>query len=112
MTVQVSRFTTQTLRISSWREGCEVGHAYLYIMTNDLHDAPFGLVEDVFVEDQYRNQGVGHELMIKLMSLSKQAGVYKLIATSRDDGTRQSVHDWYERLGFKKYGVEFRIDIK
>ena len=36
------------LRFSISAAGREVARAYLYVMTNDLHDAPFGLLEDVW----------------------------------------------------------------
>lgn len=98
------------IRFSIEMEGMEVGHAYLYLMTNDLHDKPFGLLEDVQVDDQYKGQGIGNELVRAVLSTAKREGCYKLLATSRNDGTREAVHSWYERLGFKKYGTEFRMD--
>ena len=42
------------LRFSIHRDGAEVARAYLYLMTNDLHEAPFGLMEDVFVAESER----------------------------------------------------------
>jgi GNAT superfamily N-acetyltransferase len=32
-------------------------------MHNDLHDRHFGLLEDLFVEDDYRGQGLGSKLL-------------------------------------------------
>jgi len=32
----------------------------------------------------------------------------KIIATSRFE--RKAVHRWYRKLGFKKFGLEFRMD--
>jgi GNAT superfamily N-acetyltransferase len=87
----------------------EVARAYLYLMTNDLHDRPFGLLEDVFVAESERGSGLGTALVNEVIAAARAAGCYKLIATSR--ASRPKVHALYERLGFANYGVEFRMDL-
>ena len=98
------------IRSSIDKEGTEIARAYLYILTNDLHDAPFGFIEDVYVNSAHRGTGAGRELLNAVLTRAQAEKCYKLIATSRNDGTKQSVHDWYTRLGFRNYGIEFRID--
>jgi GNAT superfamily N-acetyltransferase len=95
------------IRFSISGDGREIAHAYLYVMTNDLHDAPFGLLEDVFVDESERGSGLRTALVIEVISAANELGCYKLIATSRT--SRPKVHELYERLGFEKHGVEFRI---
>jgi GNAT superfamily N-acetyltransferase len=95
------------IRFSINGDGREMARAYLYIMTNDLHNAPFGLLEDVFVDESQRGSGLGTTLVKEVISAAKELGCYKLIATSRT--SRPKVHELYERLGFEKHGVEFRI---
>ena len=96
------------IRFSITSSGCEIARAYLYVMTNDLHDAPFGLLEDVFVDESQRGSGLGTTLVNEVISAAKEAGCYKLIATSRK--SRPKVHDLYESLDFEKHGVEFRMN--
>lgn len=98
------------IRFFVTKEGREVGRAYLYILKNNLHDAPFGLLEDVFVDEQYRSQGIASELIAAVIERARNESCYKLLATSRNDGTRLDVHTWYKRLGFREYGTEFRIN--
>ena len=98
------------VRFSARRDGREVGHAYLYFLTNDLHKKPFGFLEDVWVDPAHRECGIGNELLNDVLTVAIREGCYKLIATSRDDGTRPCVHDWYIQLGFKDYGKEFRMN--
>ncbi|MDP2909303.1 MAG: GNAT family N-acetyltransferase [Nanoarchaeota archaeon] len=86
----------------------EIARAYLYLLTNDLHDQPFGLMEDVFVEESLRGQGIGSKLVEKIIEEAKKKRCYKLICTSRYE--RPEVHRLYERFGFKDHGKEFRID--
>jgi GNAT superfamily N-acetyltransferase len=87
----------------------EVARAYLYLMTNDLHAAPFGLLEDVFVAESERGSGLGTALVNEVIAAARAAGCYKLIATSR--ASRPRVHELYERLGFANYGLEFRMNL-
>jgi len=88
--------------------GKEVGRAFLYIMRNDLHDKPFGFMEDVYVAEEMRGKGLGTSLVKRVIALAKEMGCYKLIATSRYP--REKVHQLYVKLGFYDQGKEFRID--
>ncbi len=87
----------------------EVARAYLYMMTNDLHEAPFGLLEDVFVAETERGNGLGTALVEEVVAAARAAGCYKLVATSR--ASRPKVHALYERLGFANCGIELRMDL-
>ncbi|MDO8408054.1 MAG: GNAT family N-acetyltransferase [bacterium] len=97
-------------RFSEERGRREVGRARLYLPENDLHDRPYGLLEDVWVDMVHRHEGIGGELVSAVIASAREEGCYKLIATSRNDGTRDAVHKWYTRLGFKEWGTEFRMD--
>lgn len=90
------------------QNGQEVGRAYLYVLSNDLHEKPFGIMEDVFVDEVLRGQGVGSNLVKKVIEESKQRNCYKLICTSRYE--KPNVHELYIGLGFRDHGKEFRID--
>ncbi len=96
-------------RLSVEREGKEVGRAYLYLICNDLREVSYGFMEDVFVDESYRGQGIGTELTNAVIAKAKEVGCYKLLATSRM--TRPEVHVLYEKLGFIKWGFEFRMDL-
>jgi GNAT superfamily N-acetyltransferase len=96
------------IRFAVEQEGREVAHAYLYLLSNDLHAVPFGLMEDLFVDDSLRGQGIGTELVDAVIAAARDARCYKLIATSRD--SRPLVHALYRRRGFFEHGREFRID--
>ena len=87
----------------------QVARAYLYVMHNELHQEPFGLLEDVYVNENYRGLGLGTELVQQAIVAARQQGCYKLIATSRK--SRPKVHQLYQKLGFVERGFEFRIDL-
>lgn len=104
-----TEITVPGIRIAAHDEnGIECGRVYLYLMTNGLHEAPFGLAEDLFVEASHRKQGIGTILIEKLIEEAKNRGCYKLLATSRHG--REHLHLWYQKFGFKDWGKEFRLD--
>jgi GNAT superfamily N-acetyltransferase len=108
MDIKKTEAKCEGLRLSLNRDGEEVARAFLYLMSNNLHEAPFGLLEDVYVDESYRGQGLGTEIVNAVIAEAKARGCYKLIATSRY--TRPRVHELYLRLGFRDHGKEFRID--
>ncbi|WP_211176505.1 GNAT family N-acetyltransferase [Brasilonema sp. UFV-L1] len=97
------------VRLSIEHNGIELAHAFLYVMHNDLHNEPFGLMEDVFVDENYRGKGYGTQLVKKIIEIAREYRCYKLIATSRS--SKPKVHELYQRLGFEEHGVEFRINL-
>ena len=108
MKVNTAAITTQGIKFSLVENNLEVARAYLYFMHNGLHQEPFGLLEDVFVAQSHRGEGLGTKLIEQVIQAAKQHGCYKLIATSRT--SRPKVHQLYKRLSFQEQGIEFRID--
>jgi len=96
------------LKLSIEKESKEIARAYLYLMKNDAHSTPFGLLEDVFVEENLRGKGLGTTIVNAAIEEAKKQGCYKLICTSRY--SKPKVHALYTKLGFKDQGKEFRID--
>lgn len=110
MDIQREEIPAIQIKLSMHNKGVEVARAFLLIGRNDLHERPFGILEDVFVEEAHRREGRGDILVRAIIQEAKKRGCYKLIATSRF--SRKSVHAWYERLGFVRHGVEFRMDLE
>ncbi len=83
--------------------------AFLYVIKNGLHKQPYGLLEDLFVEEKYRGEGLGKALLLRVIQEAKKRKLYKLIGTSRKE--REAVHSMYLKYGFKNYGYEFRMEL-
>lgn len=109
MEIKQKKVSAGGIKIFIEQDGKETARAFLYIMKNDLRERPFGFMEDVFVAEEYRSQGLGSKIVQELIKLAKQNNCYKLVGTSRYE--RPKVHGLYERLGFKDWGKEFRIDL-
>lgn len=110
MEIKKTEKQTKAIKFEMEEAGKIVGRAYLYLIYNDLHAEPYGLLEDVFVDESQRGKGTGTALVKQVIEEAKVQGCHKLIGCSRY--SRPEVHKWYENLGLKDYGKEFRMDLK
>ncbi|NLG83712.1 MAG: GNAT family N-acetyltransferase [Firmicutes bacterium] len=91
-------------------DGEVVGSFALLIMDNLAHHgAPSGIVEDLVVEAAYRGRGIGRQMMEYAFARCKEAGCYKMALSS--NLKREAAHGFYERLGFKKHGYSFIVEL-
>ncbi|MEM7757359.1 MAG: GNAT family N-acetyltransferase [Cyanobacteria bacterium P01_A01_bin.40] len=107
--INIEAVEARGIKFSILKAKQEIARAFLYIMSNELHAEPFGLVEDVYVNQNYRSHGLGTKIVQLIIKEAKAQGCYKLIATSRK--SRPKVHKLYEKLGFEEKGFEFRMDL-
>ncbi len=98
------------VKILVLKDGKEIGRCRIFLIRNDLHEKPYVLLEDVFINEEHRNKGIGNLLVKKVIKQAKSLGCYKIIATSRFE--RENVHEFYKKLGFERWGYEFRINLK
>lgn len=110
MDIQTKTIQTSGIKLFFLQDNREVARAYLYIMNNDLHQQPFALLEDLYVEEQFRGKGIGAQFVQQAIAEARSRGCYKLICTSRQG--REELHQWYIKLGFTDHGREFRMDFK
>lgn len=103
------RRDTYAVKITAEEDGHIVGWAYLYIIVNDRHVEPYGLLENVYVVPEYRGKGIGRSLLDTAIAEAQERSCYKLIAQSRHG--KESVHALYEKLGFRNHGLNFRMDL-
>lgn len=76
------------------------GFTQLYPLFSSVSMEPIWLLNDLFVVDQYRKQGVGSLLLKTAAEFAKDLGALRLeLATEHDNLAAQSV---YESLGWKK----------
>ena len=78
-------------------------------MTNDLHERPFGLMEDVFVDPGHRGSEIGTTLVKCVVAEAKRHRCYKLIATSRHARNRvtRSMTDSVSKTTGESFGSTF-----
>jgi GNAT superfamily N-acetyltransferase len=69
----------------------------------------FAFIEGLVVDETTRGQGVGTQMLSEFVNLARKRDCYKIIFTSGFD--REEAHQLYEKLGFKKWGYEFRMDL-
>lgn len=108
MNLEKKPISSQGIKLFFTENNLEIARAFLYLMTNDQHQSPFGLMEDVFVHEDFRRKGYGAEIVKAVIKEAKQQGCYKLICTSRS--ARKEVHEFYKKFDFTEHGLEFRMD--
>lgn len=98
------------LKITANQEEKVIGWVLLYIISNDRHDEPYAFLENLYIEEEYRKQGLGSRLVLAAIEEAKKRNCYKIIGTSRI--FKESVHKFYLKNGFTNWGYEFRMDLK
>ena len=84
-----------------------VGTGSLLVEDKLIHDmGKVGHIEDVVVDQDYRNLGLAKMLMIKLIECAKDNNCYKVILDASD-----TVKGFYEKIGFNMHGTHMRLDL-
>lgn len=103
-------------------EGCPWGQAYvavrsgevvatytLYVLPNLGHGGkPFAVMESVAVAEEAQGQGIGTLLVRHAVAEARRKGAYKLALSSALH--RESAHQFYQKQGFRVYGVSLGLE--
>lgn len=89
-------------------DGTEVARASIFLIQNDLHEEPYGFLEDVFVHEDYRKQGYGSKIVKHTIEEAKKLGCYKFCCNSEYE--KERLHEWYKGMGFEDNGRFFRMN--
>ncbi len=77
-----------------------VGYCSLTIKNNLWLEANSGIVDELVVDREYGNQGIGKLLMIEIEEIARSYECKRLDLESA--ANRKIAHDFYEKLGFEK----------
>ncbi len=102
-------FSSQNEKIELILDEKRIGRIFIYYIQNELHDSPYALIEDLFIEEKFRSKGYGKQLLQQAIHAAKQNNCYKILLTSRFG--RERLHDYYKKLGFEEHGKEFRMNL-
>jgi len=84
-----------------------IGTATLFIEQKFIHNGgKVGHIEDVTTRKGYEGNGVGREIIKKLITISRERGCYKIILDCDE-----KVSEFYEKIGFKKKAIMMRFDL-
>ena len=82
-----------------------VGFASLNIKYSLVDKGKIGIVEELVVDHEFRNKGVGQRLLDKITMIAKNNSCKDLVLTSGFH--RKGAHKFYGKSNFKKTGYEF-----
>ena len=89
--------------------GQVVATVTIYYIQVAARAKPYALLEGLVVDQNVRGHGIGTALFKKCIEIAKSKNCYKMIFTSGTD--RPEAHKFYEKLGFRQWGLEFRMDL-
>ena len=81
MEIQTQTLVAKGITFSIVESDRELARAYLYLMHNNLHHEPFGLLEDVYVVEDYRGKGLGTRLLTSSPTFTPNVVKEKAIPT-------------------------------
>jgi len=88
-----------------------VGTFTLAIMDNLAHmGSKSGLIEDVVVLQSLQGKGIGKKMMQFAIEACKEKSCYKVCLSS--NLKRKNTHIFYEKIGFKKHGYSFLMELE
>ena len=67
---------------------------------------PAGLVEDVWVHEEYRKRGLGKQIMEQLLEIAKSKNAYKVILLCAEHNIT-----FYEKCGFHQHQKGMRYNL-
>ena len=94
----VINLTTVVARLGDYYKGRIVGSAQLIMIYDYVWDMYFGLIENVFVSEEYREKGIAKGLMKELEVIAKNKGCVFLKLTSSLE--KEAGHALYRSLGY------------
>jgi len=74
----------------------EEGDLQMVIMQNEK--GQYGIIENVFVKEQFRKQGIATKLVDEAVKLAQKLNLYKIVLTCSEDLTLM-----YTKMGFTWY---------
>ena len=107
--IHITKPRRECFRISAREGKDELGHVFLYLIWNDLHEHPYALVEDLGVHEMARHKGIGRMLMEAPRTIAMDRHCYKIIANSHEK--RTAARTLYLSMGYRAHATEFRLDL-
>lgn len=89
--------------------GKVIATGVIYLIQVPIRGVPYAFLEGIVVDESLRGKGLGTEFFKEILAVCKHLNCYKILFTSGAD--REDAHRFYEKLGFKKWGLEFRMDL-
>lgn len=86
-----------------------IATATIYYINVAARNRHYALLEGLVVDKIQRGKGIGTEFFKACIEHARKKDCYKMIFTSGKD--RTDAHVFYEKMGFSKWGLEFRMEL-
>lgn len=86
-----------------------IGFATCSIRTIVRYPKPIAELDELFVLEEYRNRGIGKQLVEKIEEISQENNCYRVYIASA--ARFPEAHEFYINLGYDKYGFHFHKNL-
>ena len=83
-----------------------ISRACLIIRERPDNQGKMAMLEDVWTNEKYRNQGFASEILKNVIEIAKKENVYKIVLQCKT-----SLVDWYAKFGWNTHQNAMRLDI-
>lgn len=87
-----------------------VGFLSCHVQNLIHHGGLVGEIQEMFVDEKYRSQQIGKQLLEELKTIARQNNLLQIEVTS--GFKREKAHDFYEREGFPQTHKKFVYKLK
>jgi len=92
-------------KIVLYENNVEIGSGCIIIDYKD-QGKPSALIEDIFVVENRRKEGIGSRIVLELVQLARNIDCYKVVLNCSDSNLK-----FYESIGFKKWQNGMKIEL-
>ena len=93
------------------RHNLLLGTCTLHLIEHLAHTfARSAIIEDMVVDVEHRDHGVGRALILEAINQARTWGCYKLALSSAT--SRQIAHHFYQSQGFEPHGISLALNLK
>lgn len=90
-------------------EGTAVGFINFTIRQAILHRSPSALIDELVVAEEYRDKGVGKQLVLAALEKCRQLGCCEVEVST--EKTNLKARKFYKKYGFEERGMLFEVDL-
>lgn len=109
MKIATKKINKYCIKFTIVKDEKEIGKAYLNILSNDEHEHPFGIVNEISMPYEAIKNGMGEKFVEAIKDEAIARKCYRLTVIS--EHYKKGVNNQLSRSHFGRHGIEFRIEI-
>lgn len=106
--IRLQELSTREARFYAMKDDREIAHANIYFVSSDLYEGPSAFIVDFSVDESVRSEGYGSGFLRAVVENLGRRGCCEVFYRMRNP--KEDTRDICEESGFKRDGLEYRVD--